>query len=86
MADATSMIQLYFTFGMTYKDIVSTMAVKHGFVISIRHLKRVLKAWNLTRRKYSRLQSVVEFVLSQLKGKIIFPKALNWTFETKYSK
>ena len=49
MADESSLVKLYFMFGMTHKEIACTLASKHGLIISTRHLKWILQALNLTR-------------------------------------
>ena len=53
--------------GLIYKDIIKALAVEHGVVISLRHLKRILREMGLFRRKnYSNIGDVVEFVHSQM--------------------
>ena len=81
MADESPLVKLYFTFGMTHKEIACTLASKHGLIVSTRHLKRILKALNLTPRKNGILGDVVEFVRSELKGMLILPKVI---FQSKH--
>ena len=63
-----NLIRLYHNMGMSYKDIVSALCSEHGIFLSLRHLKRILKANGLFRRKgYSAIGEVVDFIHSQLK-------------------
>ncbi|XP_038133904.1 uncharacterized protein LOC119778637 [Cyprinodon tularosa] len=60
-------IHFYFSIGLTYKDIKSVLGCRHGFDISERHLKRLLRARGLSRRKeYSDLAVLVEFISNEL--------------------
>ena len=60
-------IKVYFSMGLTYKDIINVMAIEHGVVISLRHLKRMLRQMGLFRRKnYSNIGDVIDFVQSQI--------------------
>ena len=61
-----TLIKFYFDLGMLYKDITSTLALRHNILISERHLKRELRTLNLFRRSYSNLGDVADFVTSQL--------------------
>ena len=63
-----SFIELYFDLGMHYKDILYILAQQHHIIISERHLKRILKSLNLSRRTYSNLGDIVEFIHQQLLG------------------
>ncbi|KAI2661103.1 Testis-specific Y-encoded protein 1 [Labeo rohita] len=53
---------------MSYKDVVRSLALKHGYVISERHLKHILKFNGLCRRKFAGLNEVLEFIIDQLNG------------------
>ncbi|CAJ1057724.1 uncharacterized protein LOC110369479 [Xyrichtys novacula] len=60
-------IDFYFSIGLTYKDIKSVLARRHGFDISERHLKRILRARGLSRRNgYCDLAVLVEFISNEL--------------------
>ncbi|XP_073798490.1 uncharacterized protein [Danio rerio] len=60
-------IELYFELGLKYKDICSMLSLRHGFDISERHLKRILREKGLSRRKrYSALAVLVDFIQNQL--------------------
>lgn len=61
-------ITFYFELGMSYKDIVRSLSLKHGYVISEKHLKRMLKFNGLCRRKFAGLNEVLEFIIDQLNG------------------
>ncbi|KAA0701668.1 hypothetical protein E1301_Tti021486 [Triplophysa tibetana] len=54
--------------GMSYKDIVGSLALVHGKVISERTLKRILKSNGLCRRKYADLNEIIGFIIDQLNG------------------
>ena len=49
--DRDEAIKLYFDMGMLYKDIVQILTLEHGIIVSLRHLKRILKELGLFRRK-----------------------------------
>ena len=67
--DRDEAIKLYFDMGMLYKDIVQILTLEHGIIVSLRHLKRILKELGLFRRKnYSNIADVVEFVHNQLRN------------------
>ncbi|KAJ8024840.1 hypothetical protein HOLleu_34866 [Holothuria leucospilota] len=46
------LIENYFSTGYTYPEIVHLMASDHGFTVSLRQLKRILRGRGLFRRKY----------------------------------
>lgn len=52
--------------GISYKDIAWSLALKHGYVISEKHLKHFLKFNGLCRRKCAGLNEVLEFIIDQL--------------------
>ena len=58
------MIECYFGLGMQYKDILKSLALE-GFIISERHLHRLLRARSLQRRKYD-LDAGIDFIADQL--------------------
>ena len=67
MEEPTQFIDFYFRIGLTYKDIKSILARRHGFDISERHLKRILRARGLSRRNgYCDLAVLVEFIRNEL--------------------
>ena len=51
-AERDRLVRLYFELGFTQKEILYYLASKHRIVISLRHLKRVLKSLALYRRKH----------------------------------
>ena len=63
-----ALCKMYFDLGMEYKDIVYSLAVVHRIIISERHLKRVLKDMNLTRRMFTDMGDVIEFIHTELGG------------------
>ena len=68
MESTDDLIQIYFHFGLKYKDICFTLAKRHGIVISERHLKRKLKCMNMARRNFTDLCDAISFIQSQLRG------------------
>ncbi len=66
-AERNVIIKVYFEMGLVYSDILRALAQYHQTVISIRHLKRILKGMGLSRRKdYSNIADVISFVEHQL--------------------
>lgn len=63
-------IKHYFHQGFLYKDIVCLLLIRHGFVISLRQLKRILKRNNLCRRQeaYTQLSEVREIITAELEN------------------
>lgn len=59
------LIQLYFSTGMSYTDILYLLH-KHGYIISYRHVQRILQQHGLSRRNYSYLNDAVLFIRQQL--------------------
>ncbi|KAK1172320.1 hypothetical protein AOXY_G4861 [Acipenser oxyrinchus oxyrinchus] len=60
-------IEFYFHLWLKYKDIVSVLYTRHGYVISERHLKRISKSRRLFRRKgYTEIEEVINFIHAQL--------------------
>lgn len=61
-------IRLYFNMGLHYTHIIQMLAQEQRIIISLRHLKRILRELGLVRRKmYSDIAEVVEFVGNELK-------------------
>ena len=58
-------ISFYFT---NYNDILKSLAVRQGVIISKRHLIRLLKMHGYSRRQYDDLSVVIDFIMQQLKG------------------
>ena len=50
--DRDELIHTYFKLGLHYKEIMFCLAQRHGIVVSLRHLKRILKRLRLYRRKH----------------------------------
>ena len=61
------LVELYFNIGLSYKDITALLASRHRYIVSERHLKRILKSRRLFRRKgYTPLDRVITFISEQL--------------------
>lgn len=69
MADdhRNSLISQYYQSGLKYKDIVRILMNHHGISISLRQVKRVLRQLGLSRRTYSCIVDVVNFIQSELR-------------------
>lgn len=81
--DVHELIRLYFQFGLLYKEIAALLARHHQYVVSERHLKRILMSCGQFRRKgYTNLVYVVTFIQTQLQttGQL---NEYRWVF-TKY--
>ena len=65
-AGRDTLIRLYYGLGMHYRDIVDILALKHGLVISKRHLARLLKSMGLGRRRYGDIANVILFIEREL--------------------
>lgn len=63
-----ALIALYFDLGMTYRDLLCTLAHRHNVILSERQLKRDLVRLNLRRRRYCNLADVVDFIRNELTG------------------
>ena len=62
-----SLIRVYFNLGLPYKDITVLLARRHRYILSKRHLKRILKSSRLSRhKKYSSFERVITFISEQL--------------------
>ena len=64
--DRDELIKVYFGLGLTYKDLCSALAIENGIVLSVRHLKRILKRMGLRRRYYDNIQQAIEFIENEL--------------------
>ena len=53
--DKIEEISFYFNLGMNYNDILKSLAVRQGVIISKRHLIRLLKMHGYSRRQYDDL-------------------------------
>ncbi len=59
---------MYFGLGLQHKEILFCLAQRHGIIISIRSLKRILKRHRLYRRKYKTdILEVTFFIEKQLR-------------------
>ncbi|MGH0117567.1 UNVERIFIED_CONTAM: hypothetical protein FKN15_005069 [Acipenser sinensis] len=65
--DQDQLILFYFNLGINYQDILASIAL-HGFILSKRHLIRILKVNGLFRCRFSDLQEVIDFITDQLRG------------------
>jgi len=68
MAERHNLIFLYYSVGMSYGEILLTLAHKHNVVISERHLKRILRQAGVGRCKYSDLVVTVRYIQSEIEG------------------
>ena len=68
MADRLQLIRTYYGLGMTQKQITTSLAQRHGIIISIRHLQRILRSEGMTRRHYADIGEAVAFIQQQLMG------------------
>ncbi len=60
------LIEFYFELGLKYKA-PAVLSTRHGFYVSERHLKRILREKGLSRRKsYSALADLADFISHQL--------------------
>ena len=67
--DCNTAAAIYFHMGFSYKEILCSLAVNHGIIISLRTLKRLLSRQNLFRRKqYTDIIDVALFIYKQLRG------------------
>ena len=58
--DKIEEISFYFNLGMNYNDMLKSLAVRQGVIISKRHLIRLLKMHGYSRRQYDDLGDVIE--------------------------
>lgn len=64
--DAGDRREFYFRLGMSYRDILRSLAVD-GTIITERHLHSILRARSLYRRRYD-LDAGIAFTVDQLQG------------------
>ena len=57
--DKIEEISFYFNLGMNYNDMLKSLAVRQGVIISKRHLIRLLKMHGYSRRQYDDLSDVI---------------------------
>lgn len=64
------LIKHYFKQGFLYKEIVLFLLIRHGFKISLRQVKRILRRNNLCRRNVFRtpINDVIEVIRGELEG------------------
>jgi len=67
LIEREQLIQGLFSLGLTHKDIKNCLA-QFGYVISERHLSRLLNNAGLYRRRYSDIEDVVLFIHRQLQS------------------
>ena len=68
-AERGDIIESYFHLGMSYKEILLLIGLTHGFYLSMRQLKRILKSRGLGRRiNRSDLQQVSRCIEMELRG------------------
>lgn len=60
--------KMYFNLGFNHSEILYYLAQKHGIIVSLRHLKRILKGMSLYRRKYTTsIVDVALYILERLR-------------------
>ncbi|KAJ8041260.1 hypothetical protein HOLleu_12026 [Holothuria leucospilota] len=63
------LIRSYFHLGLSYSEIVATLAQLHGIVLSERHLKRILRQLGLFRRnRFVNIEEILLFIHNELLG------------------
>ncbi|XP_029975096.1 uncharacterized protein LOC115408457 [Salarias fasciatus] len=63
------LVELYFYLGLHHKDITTLLASRHRFIVSERHLKRLLRSYGLFRRKnYASYDRIITFIQEQLQA------------------
>jgi hypothetical protein len=68
-SERDNLIRHYFHLEYSYAEIVAVLWFTHEISISVRHLKRLLRAWNLNRRiSWSPLEDVFKAVKEELRG------------------
>ena len=53
---------------MSYNDILKSLAVRHGVILSKRHFIRMLKLHGYRRRQYDDLGDVIDFIIMDVHG------------------
>ena len=67
--DRDSLIECYFSLGLSYSEILSFLLLVHGIRISIRQLKRILCSKGLRRRRnHSELREIIAAVEREFEG------------------
>ena len=61
-------IKFYFNMGLTYKNMLEALAVRHNVIMCLKTLKRILKKNGLFRRRYDALEDAVRFIRDELRG------------------
>lgn len=70
-AERDDLIESYFHLGLKYTEILLFLVFSHGINLSLRQLKRILKANGLGRRRNaSDLREVVQAVEEELRGSV----------------
>ena len=64
--DRDELITLYFNLGFTQKETLYFLISKHDILLSLRHLRRILKRLSLYRRQYSDIVDVAVFIYEKL--------------------
>ncbi len=68
VSDINDLIRTFFDLGMQQSDILHSLA-HYGYVLSHRHLRRILKKLQLSRRHgYSDISNVVTFINNELQS------------------
>ncbi len=63
-----ALITLYFDLGVSQKDILYMLSQRHGIILSLRHLKRILKAMQLSRRNnFIDEYQIIQIISDELK-------------------
>ena len=69
--DCDSLIECYFSLGLSYSEIRSFLLLVHGIRISIRQLKRILCSKGLRRRRNrSELREIIAAVEREYEGSV----------------
>jgi hypothetical protein len=67
MDDRDELVRLYFKLGFSQKEMLYSLAAKHRIIVSLRHLKRILKQLALYRRIHTTsIMEVALFIVEKL--------------------
>lgn len=67
--DRDALVESYFHLGITYREILAFLILRHGIRLSMRQLKRILRKRGLTRRKQqSPVNEIVDLIENELQG------------------
>lgn len=67
--DRDSLISAYYHIGFRQHEIVTALDLQHGFQMTQRHLRRILRRLNLYRKEHkSDVEAVAEFITKQISG------------------